>query len=89
MKEFIYAALASQSFRDYDTIVTDMADSGAVILLSDICAKRDKYANKILAEVGIMDAERHEAFAFAHKILTVIDMIILKNSVWVGDMEVY
>ena len=87
MKEFIYAALASQSFKEYDAIVTGMADSGAVILLSDICAKRDDYANKILAEVGTVDAELHEAFAFAHKILTVVDMIILKNSKWVGDTE--
>ena len=87
MKEFIYAALSSQSFKEYDTIITDMADNGEIILLFDICAKRDDYANKILAEVGTMDAERHEAFAFAHKILTVIDMIILKNSKWIGNMD--
>jgi len=87
MKDFIYAALASQSFKDYNTIISDMAENEKRVSLSKICKKRDKFANKILAEIGTMDAERHEAFAFAHKILTVIDMIILKNSEWIDDMN--
>ena len=87
MKEFIYAVFTSESLKKYDIVIRDMADNEERISLATICAKREKYANMILGEVGIKDASREDALDFARKIIRVIDMTLLKNAVWVGDMN--
>ena len=87
MKEFTNAAMASDAFKDYNEIITDMVESGEHISLSDICGKRNKYANMIIDEVGVKDSNRNDAFEFAHKIIRIADMIILKNAVWVDDTD--
>ena len=87
MKEFINAAFGSESLQKYDTVIRDMAESVERISLNKICEKRDKYANMILNEVGVKDATREDAFAFAHKIITVIDMTLLKNADWIDDTD--
>jgi len=87
VKEFIYAALASEAFKKYDIVIRDMADNEERVSLSKICAKREKYANMIVNEVGTKDAAREDALEFARRIIRVIDMTLLKNAVWVGDVS--
>ena len=87
MKEFIDAAITSETLKKYDAIIRDMAKSGERISLKDICGKRKNYADAIINEIGIKDASREDAFEFVHKIISVIDMTLLENAIWVGEEE--
>ena len=85
--DYYLAALQSENLKEYDKIIREIFESGEPVSLSKICAERDKFANAIVNEVGFDVMERIKAFEYAHKLVTLIDMTMLKDSKWIDDTE--
>ena len=85
---FYDSAVGSKAFFDYITVIRDIGERDEPVVLSKICKLRDKYANKIILELGCMDLTHEAAFEYAHRILTVIDTIELEDKDWIDPDEI-